>query len=110
MGSEPMSAAIAASEVAITVASMFSMNSATARTSGTTRAFTSGDRLGLEQRLHAMPRDIGACVGRQAQERERADRGNRRHGEPCNVEIGEIEWSPAHPGRGLEHTAGHGDP
>jgi hypothetical protein len=37
IGLVPMSAAMAGSEVAMTVESMFSMNSATARTSGSAR-------------------------------------------------------------------------
>ena len=42
-GEVPMSAAIAGSEVAITVASMFSMNSAAATISGITRSLFIGD-------------------------------------------------------------------
>src|SRR5258708_40319740 len=98
MGSLLMSCAIAASEVAITVESMFSMNRATARMSGTRRLPMSlRNGLLLGHRLDMMAGDVGAGVGRQAQEGEAADRGGDRHAEPGGGGVGQAEPQAADP-------------
>ena len=61
-----MSAAIAGSEVAMTVESMFSMNSATATISGTRRSRVMGDAIEVARtRRHAVPlaERMGAAKG-----------------------------------------------
>src|SRR5690606_34408092 len=114
-GSVPISLAITASEVAITVESMFSMNRATARMSGVRRSEdigadrlifqgltrkwggvvpdhcrgSGGGGLGLRHRLDAVPRHVGAGIGGQAEERYRAQQRDHRHDEPGDVEIGQ---------------------